>query len=151
VVLVDAGGITQLNRRIIGAAIRVHTVFGPGLLEPPYRLALAIELARADLRCEAEKVLPVKYDSVSLGIGYRMDIVVEERVVLEIKSVQEILPVHRQQLLTYMRIGGYPAGLVLNFNVMRLKDGGIRRVLNDIKPGRLRPPDDREQGRVEEY
>jgi len=148
--LVDAAGITRLNRTIIGAAMRVHTVLGPGLLEPPYRLALAIELRRADLKCEIERVLPVKYDDIPLGIGYRLDIVVEERVVLEIKSVQAILPVHRQQLLTYLRIGNYPAGLVLNFSVGRLKEGGIRRVLNDLTPGKFRSPDEDDPGRIDE-
>jgi GxxExxY protein len=149
--LVDAAGITQLSRRIIGAAMRVHTVFGPGLLESPYRLALVVELARADLRCEVEKALPVTYDNVSLGLGYRLDIVVEERIVLEIKAVPEILPVHRMQLLTYLRIGGYPAGLVLNFGVMRMKDGGIGRVLNDRAPGRFHSPDPQDPGRIDEY
>ncbi len=128
--LAAAGGLSYLSWRIIGCAIAVHKELGPGLLEAPYRLALAAELTRAGLAYEKEKPLAVTYGEDRLGCGYRLDLVVEQTVVLEIKSVAAVLPVHRKQLLTYLRLSGCPLGLLLNFNVERMKDG-ISRVVND--------------------
>ena len=128
--LVPAGGITQLSDKIIGCAIVVHRAMGPGLLEAPYKLALAVELSRAGLAYALDVPLKVTYGDVKLGCGYRMDVVVEATVVLEIKSVAATLPIHRAQLLTYLRLSGYPVGLLLNFNAKLLKEG-IARVLND--------------------
>jgi GxxExxY protein len=127
--LVDAAGISRLTEIIIRCAIAVHRALGPGLLEKPYKLALAHELLAADLAFELDVPLTATYRGDSLGCAYFMDIVVEKLVVLEIKSVAQILPVHRAQLLTYLRMSGHPAGLVLNFNAERMKDG-IARVLN---------------------
>ena len=122
--------INTITKRIIGCAIRVHRVFGPGLLESPYKLATAIELTSAGLSYVAEVPLPVSYNGRELGTAYRMDFVVEESVVVEVKAIERLLPIHRQQLLTYLRLSGYPVGLLINFNVPVLKDG-IVRVLND--------------------
>lgn len=129
-VLVDADGISPITESIIGCAIRVHSALGPGLLEAPYRLALAVELNRAGLRYDMEKPLPVLYGTKPLGTGYRMDLVVEAKVVIEIKCVERLLPIHKMQLLTYLRLGMYPAGLLFNFKSKYLKDG-MGRVLND--------------------
>jgi GxxExxY protein len=129
-----AGGLGRITSRIIACGIVVHKTLGPGLLEAPYRLALAVELARAGLAYEMEKPLTVMYGDARLGCGYRLDFVVEATVVVEIKSLAAVLPVHRAQLLTYLRLSGYAAGLLLNFNVPRLKDG-IERVLNDQPAG----------------
>ena len=131
--LAAAAGLSYLTWRIIGCAIAVHKALGPGLLEAPYRLALAAELTRASLAYEREKPPAVIYGEDRLGCGYRLDFVVEQTVVLEIKSVAALLPVHRKQLLTYLRLSGLPLGLLLNFNVERMKDG-IGRVLNDQPP-----------------
>jgi GxxExxY protein len=128
--LTAAVEISRITSRIIARAIAVHKALGPGLLEAPYRLALAVEFGRACLAYEMEKPLDVMYGGARLGCGYRLDFVVEATVVAEVKSLAGVLPVHRAQLLTYLRLSGCPAGLLLNFNVPRMKDG-IDRVLND--------------------
>jgi GxxExxY protein len=128
--LIDIPPINRITHRINGGAIRVHRAFGPGLLESPYRLALGIELLAAGLSCVSEVPLSVTYNGRDLGTGYRMDFVVEDTVVIEVKAIDRLLPIHRQQLLTYLKLSGYPAGLLINFNVPLLKDG-IVRVLND--------------------
>ena len=115
--LTAAGGISRITSRIIACAIAVHRALGPGLLEAPYRLALAVEFGRAGLAYEMEKPLDVKYGDARLGCRYRLDFVVEAKVVVEVKSLVTVLPVHSAQLLTYLRLSGYPAGLLLNFNV----------------------------------
>jgi GxxExxY protein len=118
-----------LTRNIIGAAIEVHRALGPGLLESTYQTCLAHELALREIAFEREKPLPVEYKSISLECGYRLDFLVEEKVVVELKSVAEMLPVHEAQLLTYMKLAGCRVGLLINFNVPLLKDGISRRVL----------------------
>ncbi len=128
--LTAAGDVSRITSCIIACAIAVHKALGPGLLEAPYRLALAVEFRRAGLAYEMEKPLDVTYGEARLGCGYRLDFVVEAKVVVEVKSLAAVLPVHRAQLLTYLRLSGYPAGLLLNFNVPLMKDG-IERVLND--------------------
>ena len=120
----------KITDRIIACAIRVHEKLGPGLLEEPYGLALAVEMAEEGLRFVKEKRLPVIYNGKPLGSTYVMDFVVEDMVVLEIKAVSEVLRVHRAQVLTYLKLSGYPAGLLINFNVMKLVEG-VTRVLND--------------------
>ena len=131
--------VNQLTRLIIGCAIKVHRVFGPGLLEAPYRLALALELKNASLPFQIEVPLDVGYEGRDLGTGYKMDFVVDNIVVIEVKAIDRLLPIHRQQLITYLKLSGYPAGLLINFNVPLLKEGVIR-VLND-KP-RTKEDDD---------
>jgi GxxExxY protein len=118
----------ELSRCAIGCAIEVHRHLGPGLLESAYEDCLAFELEQAGLAIRRQAELPVIYKGVRLAIGYRLDIVVDDRLVLEIKAVERVLPLHEAQLLTYLRMSGLRAGLVLNFNHVVLKDG-IRRVV----------------------
>ncbi len=115
-----------LTDRIIGCAIEVHRGLGPGLLENAYEECLCYELTQSNLSCRRQVALPVRYKEVRLDCGYRMDVVVDERVVIEIKTVERLAPVHDAQILTYLRLGGYPVGLLINFNVPLLRDG-IRR------------------------
>jgi GxxExxY protein len=117
-----------LTHRIIGAAIEVHRVLGPGLLESAYEECLCRELALCDLPFERQVPLPVVYKGTHLDCGYRMDIVVARSVVLEIKSVDGLAPIHDAQLLTYLKLSGLRTGLLLNFNVTVLKDGMKRLV-----------------------
>jgi GxxExxY protein len=118
------GGITC---RIIGCAMTVHSALGPGLLESAYRVCLTHELKKHGMKVDAEVELPLIYDGVRLDVGYRLDILVEGAVVLELKAVEELAPIHKAQLISYLKVGGYPAGLLINFNVVHLKDG-IKRV-----------------------
>ncbi len=117
----------QLTGQIIGLAIEVHKALGPGLLESAYEECLALELRTAGLRYERQTLLPVTYKGMTLGSGYRMDLVVDKRVVVEVKSVETILSVHQAQLLTYLKLSGIRNGLLFNFYSAVLRDG-IRRV-----------------------
>lgn len=117
----------SLTEEIIGAAIDVHRVLGPGLLESAYQECLCVELGLRQLRFVSQQELPVEYKGRHVDLGYRLDLVVENTVVLELKSVERLLPLHEAQLLTYLRLGRFPTGLLLNFNVPVLKDG-IRRM-----------------------
>lgn len=119
----------SLTRRIIGAAIEVHRELGPGLLESTYEHCLWQELIDADIQAQRQVELPVKYKGRALDCGYRIDILVEDIVVLELKSIEKILPVHEAQLITYLKLGPFPVGLLLNFNVPVLRDGIVRRAL----------------------
>jgi GxxExxY protein len=121
--------INQLTSRIIKAAIEVHRTLGPGLFESVYLACLLHELREAGLRYETQKLLPVVYKGVILDCGFRLDLVVEGIVVVEVKSVALIAPVHHAQLKTYLVLTSCPAGLLINFNVPVLKDG-LTRVLN---------------------
>ncbi len=113
----------DLTSRIIQAGIEVHSYLGPGLLESPYVECLAFELRARGMKFERQQRLPIVYKGVRLEYGFRLDLVVEGLVVVEVKAVAEILEVHRCQLLTYLRFSGLPVGLVLNFNVPLLKRG----------------------------
>ncbi|HQI87205.1 MAG TPA: GxxExxY protein [Anaerolineae bacterium] len=119
--------INQLSYNIIGAAIEVHRELGPGLLESAYEECLCHELGLRGLPYERQKPLPVVYKGVHLDAGYRLDILVDNRIVLELKAVEALLPIHEAQLLTYLKLGGWQVGLLINFNVEVLKEGGIRR------------------------
>ncbi|MBK9024419.1 MAG: GxxExxY protein [Saprospiraceae bacterium] len=121
--------LNQITDRIISFAISVHKVLGPGLLESAYKQCLFYELSQLDIIVEKEKPMPKIYKEVKLGHGYRMDLVVEKKVVIEIKTVDSICDVHKAQLLTYLKLGDYKLGLILNFKVMLLKDG-ITRIIN---------------------
>ncbi len=116
-----------LTEEIIGAAIDVHRALGPGLLESAYEACLCLELGLRGLGFSSQVALPVDYKGRRVDAGYRLDLVVERKVVVELKAVERLLPVHEAQLLTYLRLGGFPTGLLLNFNVPVLKDG-IRRM-----------------------
>jgi GxxExxY protein len=118
----------RLSEQIIGAAIEVHRELGPGLLESVYEECLCYELAARKIPFERQKVLPVAYKWIKMDCGYRLDILVAGAVVVEIKSVEELGKIHEAQLLTYLRTGGWPLGLLINFNVIRLVDGILRRV-----------------------
>ena len=111
---------------IIGAAIEVHKLLGPGLLESAYEECLARELALQGLRVDRQRPVPVVYKDVKLDCGYRMDLVVEGRVVVELKAVESLAPIHEAVMLTYLRLSGIRLGLLINFNVVVLKDG-VRR------------------------
>ena len=130
---------SELTGRVIGCAMRVHSALGPGLLESAYRVCLVHDLRKNGLNAQSEVVLPVIYDGVRLDAGYRLDIVVEETVVLELKAMEQLAPIHKAQLISYLRLGGFPPGLLINFNVIHLKDG-IKRVY----PHSSRGAEDRE-------
>jgi len=117
----------ELSNTIIGAAIEVHRHLGPGLLETAYHQCLTYELSLRKIAFETEKSVPVEYKGVRLDCGYRLDFLVENKVVLELKAVDRLLPIHDAQMLTYLKLTGCKLGLILNFNVPVLKDG-IKRV-----------------------
>ncbi len=119
----------DITEKVIGCALKVHSMLGPGLLESAYKECLYYELIKSNVLVEKEKALPLIYKNVELECGYRMDLLVEKRVVIEIKSVEEIAPVHLSQVLTYLKLSNNRFGLLINFNVVRLKDG-IKRVVN---------------------
>jgi len=118
-----------LTERVIGLAIEVHRALGPGLLESAYEECLCFELREHGLSFERQRPLPVIYKSVRLDCGYRMDVVVESRLILELKTIERLLPVHSAQLLTYLRLSGIKTGLILNFHAPVLRDGIKRMVL----------------------
>lgn len=109
--------------------MKVHTALGPGLLESAYETCLAYELRQRGLRVETQVTLPVKYDGVELDAGYRLDLLVESRVIVELKAIEKMTPLHEAQLLSYLKLSGCKVGLLINFNVERLKDG-IKRIAN---------------------
>ena len=119
----------ELTERVIGCAIEVHRFLGPGLLESAYEECLAYELTQSGLIIARQVPLPVVYKEVKLDCGYRIDLIVENRLVLEIKAVEVILPVHEAQLLTYLKLSGIRKGLLLNFNEVLRKDGIRRRMV----------------------
>lgn len=121
-----------LTRKVIGLAIRVHEALGPGLLESAYQKCLAHELHTAGLGFGMEVPLPITYRDVHLESGYRLDFVVEEQLLLELKSVESLQAIHEAQLMTYLKLSGLPLGLVINFNVTRLKNGIMRRAMTKI-------------------
>jgi len=118
----------QLTEKIIGFAIEVHRYLGPGLLESAYEECLCYELRQNGIGFERQVPLPVVYKAVRLDCGYRIDVVVDRRLILELKSVERLMPIHEAQVLTYMRLGDLHTGLLLNFNTPLLKEG-IRRLM----------------------
>ncbi|HEX4098239.1 MAG TPA: GxxExxY protein [Caulobacteraceae bacterium] len=118
----------QIGELILGCALRVHKALGPGLLESAYEACLAHELAKAGIGFERQLSLPVLYDGMTVDIGYRLDLLVAGRVVIEVKALERILEVHRAQLLSYLRLGGFRLGYLINFNVVLLKTGIVRLV-----------------------
>lgn len=118
-----------LTQKIIGAAIQVHRELGPGLLESTYEACVLFELAERGLRVERQKAVPIAYRGVRIDCGYRIDLLVEDLIVVELKAVAELLPVHEAQLLSYLKLSGRRVGLLINFNVRLLKNG-IRRLVN---------------------
>ena len=119
----------EISNKIIGHAIEVHRKLGPGLLESAYRECLYFDLLNDGLSVEKEKPMPIVYKSVKLDHGYRMDLLVENKVVIEIKTVECFTDVHTAQILTYLRLGNYKLGILINFHVSLLKQG-IKRIIN---------------------
>jgi len=129
--MTERENLDRITDSIIGAAIEVHRALGPGLLESAYEACLAFELAQHGLVVEQQKPLPVVYREVKLDCGYRLDLLVAGRVIVEIKAVNRLAPIHQAQLLSYLKLSGCKVGLLINFNVEVVKDG-IRRVVNDF-------------------
>jgi GxxExxY protein len=121
--------VMRLSGRVIGLAIEVHRQLGPGLLESAYEECLCFELAEAGIEFARQIPLSLTYKTVRLDCGYRMDVVVADRLILDIKTVERIMPIHKAQLLTYLRLSGHRVGLLLNFNTVVLKDDIHRLVL----------------------
>jgi GxxExxY protein len=121
----------ELSHTVIGLAMEVHSALGAGLLESAYKECLFYKLASSGLYVEKEKAMPLIFEEVKLEVGYRIDLLVESKLVLEIKSVEALNDVHLAQTLTYMKLGNYKLGLLMNLNVTRLKDG-IKRVVNGL-------------------
>jgi len=121
--------LNDLTEQIIGCAITVHRALGPGLIESAYEVCLAHEMSKEGLNVQTQVALPVIYDNIKLDAGYRLDVLVEQRVVIELKAVERLIPIHEAQLLSYLKLSKLPIGLLINFNVRLLKDG-IRRLVN---------------------
>ena len=121
----------EISKIIIGAAIEVHKALGPGLLESAYQECLYYELKQKGLKVRKEVPMPIEYKEVKLDHGYRIDLLVEDKVVIELKTVDSLLDVHTAQILTYLKLGNYKLGLLINFNSKLLKDG-LKRYVNNI-------------------
>ena len=118
-----------ITGQIIDSAMKVHTALGCGLLESAYETCLAHEVAKRGLPVRRQVAMPVRYDGLILDTGYRLDLLVADQVVVEVKAIEKMLPLHGAQLLTYLRLGGYKLGLLLNYNTVHLRNG-IRRIAN---------------------
>jgi len=127
--LSQAPELNDLTDKIIGAAIEVHRQLGPGLLESAYEICLAFELEQRGLRVERQLALPLVYKDIHLDQGYRLDLLVEQAVVVELKAVEQLTPVHEAQVLSYLKFSGCKVGLLINFNVILLKKGLRRFVM----------------------
>ncbi|MDT5123250.1 MAG: hypothetical protein QOC96_2732 [Acidobacteriota bacterium] len=123
------GHVNQITQGVIGAAMEVHRALGPGLLESAYQKCLCRELTIRGIPFECERPLPLEYKDIRLECGYRLDLLVASSVVVEVKSVEALAPIHEAQLLTYLRPGGWQVGLLINFNVPLLKQGIRRKVI----------------------
>lgn len=121
----------QISEKIIGCAIEVHKLLGSGLLENAYEECLFYELKESGLKVEKQKALPLVYKEVKLDTGYRIDLLVESKVIIEIKAVECFNDVHTAQVLTYLKVSGCKLGLLMNFNVLKIKDG-IKRLVNNL-------------------
>lgn len=121
----------DLSQIIIGCAIKVHTALGPGLLESAYEECLYYELVKEGLKVEKQKALPLIYEEIKLEVGYRLDLIIEDKVIVEIKACETLNDVHLAQVLTYLKLSDVKLGLLINFNVTRVKDG-IRRIVNNL-------------------
>ena len=121
----------EITEQVIGACIEIHRHLGPGLLESAYEECLCHELSVLGIHFERQKPLPVKYKTVNLACGYRLDLVIEHKIILELKTVESLLAIHEAQLLTYLKLSGLTLGLLINFNVPVLKNG-IKRIANNF-------------------
>lgn len=127
----------QIAKIIVDSAFRVHTELGPGLLESVYEVCLAHELRKRGLTVERQVALPVIYDGTRIDAGLRLDLIVSETVIVEVKAVEALLPVHKAQVLTYLKLSGHSLGLLINFNVPLIKDGIKRIILSPLASSRL--------------
>jgi GxxExxY protein len=123
--------LNEITGTIIDSAMKVHSALGPGLLESTYEICLLHELRKRSLEVKSQLSLPVAYDGVRLDAGYRIDLLVESSVIVELKAVERLLPVHEAQILSYLKLSGYTVGLLLNFNVVHFKNG-IKRIVNNF-------------------
>ena len=123
--------INQISGAVVDAAMKVHTALGPRLLEKTYEVCLMYELRKRGLKVASQVGLPVVYDDIKMDVGYRLDLLVENAVVVEVKAVEALAPLHQAQLLAYLKLSGKQLGLLINFNVLHLKDG-IRRLANGL-------------------
>lgn len=130
--IVNVREINKLTEKIIGCAMQVHRNLGPGFLESVYQAALAYEFKKAEIPFEREKELPVQYKGIRLDVGFRCDFLVQKTVIVECKAVKEITDIDQAQLLNYLKITGLPVGLLINFNVLLLKDG-IKRLVHRLQ------------------
>jgi GxxExxY protein len=121
----------EISKEIVEAAYKVHTTLGPGLLESVYEEIMYYELTKSGLYVERQKGIPVFWDNLKMDLGFRADLIVEKKVIIEIKSLEHVLPVHPKQLLTYLKITGLKLGLLINFNEKLIKDG-IKRIVNNL-------------------
>lgn len=123
--------VNQITGAVIDAAMRVHSVLGPGLLESAYKACLIHELRKRGLSVASEVNMPLIYDTLKMDVGYRIDLLVENTVVVELKAVEAIAPIHQAQLLCYLKLSGKQVGLLINFNVLHLREG-IKRLVNNL-------------------
>lgn len=123
--------INNISGEIIDAAMKVHSTLGPGLLENTYEACLKHELGKRGLNVQSQVTLPVIYDGVIIDVGYRIDLLIENQIIVELKSVERTTPIHEAQLLSYLKLSDKRLGLLINFNVLRLKDG-IKRMVNRL-------------------
>jgi GxxExxY protein len=121
----------DVSGQIVDAAMTVHSALGPGLLESAYETCLAHELRKRTLNVTTQQVLPITYDGVEIDAGYRIDLLIESSVIVELKSVDKLAPIHEAQLLSYLKLSGVKLGLLINFNVVHLKDG-VKRLVNRL-------------------
>ena len=133
-----------IAKQIVDAAFRIHTTLGPGLLESVYHAVLAYELAQRGLRTVSQQAIPVVYGTIRIDTGFRADLIVEDRVIVEIKSVEVLAPVHKKQLLTYLRLADKRLGLLINFNAVLIKDG-ITRIVNGLEEESHAKPQGRQE------
>ncbi|MEJ7812445.1 MAG: GxxExxY protein [Gemmatimonadaceae bacterium] len=119
------------SRVVVDGAMRVHSALGPGLLEGAYEACLAHELRNRGLRVRTQQPLPVVYDGAHIELGYRLDLLVEDALIVELKAIAKLLPIHDAQLLSYLRLSGHTIGLLINFHILHLKDG-IKRMVNNF-------------------
>lgn len=136
----DLVRLNLLSEQILGGACAVHTALGPGLLEAAYEACLQHELQARGLAVQRQLALPVVYRDCRVDAGFRLDLLVEDEIIIEVKAVGRLAPIHRAQLLTYLRLSGRHVGLLLNFNVERLKDGGIARLVQGVARQAPSPP-----------
>jgi GxxExxY protein len=121
----------EVSGQVVNAAMKVHSVLGPGLLESAYEACLAHELRTRNLRVQTQIELPVRYEGIVIDAGYRIDMLVADAVLVELKAVERLMPIHEAQLLSYLKLSGRKLGLLINFNVVHLRDG-IKRIVNGL-------------------